>query len=477
MTPNKSALATRRQTASETLAQWVVECSYDTVPTVVRDAARKALMNSLGTAVGGFRIDSTQRAIRYAKKQGRRGKCTILVDGSQLSASMAAFANGVMVNALGQEETHVASSTHPAQTTVPTVLALGESLNKSGQEVLEALIAGMQVTTAIGCMKLTPPIKLDKCHAPAVFGTIGAAAAAAKLVGLDTAETAHALGLAANFAAGFSEGSRAGTGDYHYLKGLVGLHALMAVDLAADGAVAAPQAFEGAGGFYHTFAGVPREELASFDVAADLRSRLEDGWTIPDLMYKPYPANFFNIPFVDAARSIRHEHDVRPEDIRAVRVEISEYAANSGGILRPPFTHRGNALASTAFCVSCMLTRGHLLPPDTFDIEAADIVEMSERVEVEIAHDSSGGLLEVATSEGTVSVPLGDRLLDFCLSESEVREISRTASTAVLAQEQVDELLSRLDELETADSLHAVIQSAVRQTRHSVKKQKEELSR
>lgn len=405
------------------------------------------------------------------------GECTVLVEGVRLSSSGAVFINGVMANALGQEETHVESSTHPAQTTAPVVLALGESLDKSGVEVLEALIVGMEVTAAIGCMKLTPPIKLDKCHSPAVFGTIGATAAAAKLVGLDVEKTANALGLSAGFSAGLSEGSRAGTGEYHYLKGLLASHAILAVDLAADGAVAAPSAFEGDGGYYHTFAGVSRADLASFDVAADLRSLLEERWTIPDYVYKPYPANFFNMPFVDAARGFRDERGVRAEDIQSVRLRISEYAANSGGILQPPFTHRGNALASTTFCVGSMLTRGHLVPADTFDTDAPDIVQMCERIQVEIAPDQEAvGLDLTTTAQETMSVGLGGKLSEYRLGEPEVREIARAAAAAVFPEEKVDQLLTRLDELESAESLEPLLESLTL-TRNPHQNRKAELSR
>lgn len=461
--------STRSETASRALAEWIVEFEYAHAPTAVQLDARRAFMNTLGTAIGGSRIESSQRAIRYAKEQGRTGKCTVLVDGAQLCTSMAVFANGVMANALGQEETHVASSTHPSQTTVPTVLALAESLDKSGKEVLEALIAGMEVTASVSQMQLTPEIKLDKCHAPAVFGTIGAAAAAAKLVGLDRDGTAHALGLAANFAAGLSECSRAGTGEYHYLKGLVGQHALLAAELAADGAVAAPLAFEGPGGFYHTFAGVPRDELNSFDVAHDLRSLLQGDWITADLMYKRYPANFFNIPFIDAAREIRRDRGLQAEDIRTVRLQISEYASHSGGLLRPPFTHRGNALASTTFGVSCMLARGHVLPDDTVDIDAPDIVQMCERVVVTVApEDVHGGLMEVVTSEDTVSVDLAERLGNYRLSDAEVREISETASAAVFSSAQIEELLTELDELESAPSVRRIMELAASPARDLV---------
>ena len=113
----------------------------------------------------------------------------MMVDGARLVPGMAAFANGVILNALGQEETHAATSTHPAETTVPLVLALAEERGSSGREVLDAVIVGMQVTMGLGAMELMPTIRYEICQAPSVLGTVGAAAAAARLCQLDEAAT------------------------------------------------------------------------------------------------------------------------------------------------------------------------------------------------------------------------------------------------------------------------------------------------
>ena len=60
---------------------------------------------------------------------------------------------------------------------------------------------------------------------PSAYGSIGAAAAAAKLRRLDVDTTTRAIGLAAMFTAAPAESMRAGTGDVHYLKGMVAMHA------------------------------------------------------------------------------------------------------------------------------------------------------------------------------------------------------------------------------------------------------------
>jgi len=130
---------------------------------------------------------------------------------------------------------------------VPVVLALAEQLGSSGPEVLGALTIGIETAIAVSSMALVPAVKYDRCEAPAVYGTIGATAAAAKLLGLNMPSTAHALGLAASFAAGLSEGIRVGTDEYHFIVALASQHAELAASLAQRGAIAAATAFEGEG--------------------------------------------------------------------------------------------------------------------------------------------------------------------------------------------------------------------------------------
>lgn len=451
----------RRGTSDETLARgiasWVQDVEYGRVPEEVRRAARKALINSVGTGIGGFGLDDVQRALAYGVSEGP-GPATVLVDGRRLAPSAAAFVNGVMFTTLGQEETHFATQTHPSETTAPVVLTVAELYDRSGTDVIEAILVGIEVTVAVASMALTPAVKYEKCEAPAVYGTIGAAAAAAKLIGLGEEATAHALGLAANFAAGLSQCFRVeGTDEYHFIVALASVHAYMAAQLALRGATAAQRSLEGDSGFYRLFANVPSDALRAHDVVSDVCGRLVHEWTTPELIYKPYPVYYFNQVFADGASMLRREHYIQPTEIRSIRVEVGKLASNSGALLLPPYENRASVLGATAFCVAAIFARGRLGLADTEDVNAGDIAALLDHTEVIEDEGLDTARIAVATDADTYVFDGARQARDLRLDENEVCNIAREAANNALRTEEVEALLDALVTFERVERIKDVM--------------------
>lgn len=437
------------QTVSQALAEWVVGASYEKFPSVIRGEARKTFINSLGTAIGAYELPDVQRAIAYVESQRTSGPSTVLVGGAKVIPSAACFVNGVMFNNLGQEETHMQSGTHPVETTMPVVLALAEQLGTSGKATLEALIIGAEVSMAVARMSLTPAVKYDRCEAPAVYGTIGAAAAASKLLGLDEVATSHALGLAANFAAGLSECIRTGTDEYHFIVAMASQHAELAARLASLGAIASPTCFEGDGGFYHLFGGVERDALHEHNVRDDVMSRLGHDWGLPELIYKPYPVNYFNEIFADGALVLRNRHQLLGTSIASVRITVGQLAATSGAMVPPPYVTRGGHLGSTRFCVASMLARGTLSLADTQDLGAPDIGAIMEVTEVIADPELMTAMIEVTTTQGdTYAFDGATEGREYTLGEDEIKDIFRQTAMVSLGEERTNELLDALTSVE-----------------------------
>ena len=120
----------------------------------------------------------------------------------------AAVANATLVNGRSQDD--FMQKSHPGALTVPAVLAIAEQCARSGAEVLAGIVAGYEI---VGRMYLGAPGMLPRFRASGVAGTVGAAAAAARMLRLDAAQTANALGCAALFAHGFGEGFFSGTNE------------------------------------------------------------------------------------------------------------------------------------------------------------------------------------------------------------------------------------------------------------------------
>jgi 2-methylcitrate dehydratase PrpD len=451
-------LASSPTTLSAALADWVVGFEIGTAADELRAAARKALINSVGTAVAAYRLPDVQRLLELTAEEEASGPATVLVSGARTAPSLALLPNAAMFNVLTQEETHVFSGTHPSETTVPIVLTLGERLHSSGEQLLEALIVGIETTVACASMELTPEVKVDNCQGPAVYGTIGAAAAAAKLYGFDRETTANALGLAVNTTAGLSECVHVGTSEYHFNVPHASVAGYTAAALAGKGAVAAPTAFEGYAGFYQLFGAVPREQLAAHDVVADVLGHLEGPeWGTAEVIYKPYPVYFFNQSLVDGAREIRASDGFDAGAIESVRLEIGTFAAASGGPNRPPYADRDNVLGASGFCVASMLLRGSLGLADTQDVEAPDILGLLEKTEIVGVEGLMTARIEVRTAAGEYRFDADADGRDYRLPEDEVEEIYRGAAANTYGQAQAERVLDLLREIEQLDDVATLV--------------------
>lgn len=445
-------------TASDALAAWTVGFKLDDSPALARDEARKALFNSIVTAVAGHHIDHTQRALAYARSEGQGGSAHVLVSGEALSVTSAAFVNAVMVNALGQEETHLQSGTHPAETTIPIALAEAEAVGASGKALLEAFIVGMQVSGAVGRMSLVWRGRELLAQPPSAFGAIGAAAAAAKLRGLDAEQTSRAIGLAAMFTAAPAESMRAGTGEYHYLKAWAAAHAHAAVMLALEGAPVAPSALDGPAGFYRIWANIPFAELQTVDVAAELRHSVARDWVAPELIFKRYPVNYFNQPFIDSAAFLRKRHGIRPDEVRSIRLRLGAHPAKVGGLGQAPFERRSSAMMSTRFGVACMLARGQVQLSDTLDPGGADIRRLADLTEVDVdPNDDNFVGIEIVTDRGVFDGSNLSEFKSYRLTMAEIREIGHPLVARRIGEAKATALLERLEGVEQLGSASELV--------------------
>ena len=426
-------MADRAQTLARALAGWAHGVRLDALPEQVAVATQKALLNTVGTAVGAVGLEDVERALAIASPPGETGPSGVFVDGARLPTMSALLVNAVMVNTLGQEETHVATGMHASETTVPAVLAVAELRRISGQEVLEAVLVGIETTIAFASMSLTPPVKFDNCEAAAAYGAVGAAAAAGRAMRLDEEALANAIALGANFAGGLSECVRVGTSEYHFSVAKASTNGYLAALLAESGKKAAPTSLEGEGGFYQLFAAVPRDVLTGHPVTDDVLGTIAERWGVLDLIYKPYPVNFFNQTFVDGAIALRRALADDAQRISAIRLTVNPFAEASGGLNRGPFDSRESVLGSTPFCVASMLSRGTLSLADTLDFRAPDIVRLVELTSVSPSRDLGAARIEVDAGDRTLAYDAASEGRDYRLSFDEVAEIVRGVVTKALS--------------------------------------------
>ncbi|MGH2492403.1 MAG: MmgE/PrpD family protein, partial [Candidatus Limnocylindria bacterium] len=361
-----NAVATSAGLAAR-LAEYVRELRYEDLPPRVIEKAKDHLASHLGLAFSGYftRAGEQARAVAQDLSGPGEGSATVIGERARLHPLDAAFANTTLMRSDGRDDVLFPVGVHPALVTMPVALALGESLHRSGREALTAIVLGYDLLGKLGNVVWAWAAEVPR-RPIMPFGPFGSASVAARLMGLDCEQTAHALGIAANSAMGLAEGDL-----FPHYYGLVGRNGIMAALLAQAGTVAPATSLEGRFGFYRTFFGHVPDGL---DAALATLGR---DFEILNATTKRYPGTALNIVPIELMRSLMDQHGFDADDVTRVDVFVPRKRENfEGGHGAAPFTSRQSAVSSVLFALSLLLVDGRIDKAryDQFDDPRIDAV-------------------------------------------------------------------------------------------------------
>lgn len=235
------------------IAEYINSTGLEDFPPDAIDAAKSAITDCLGCAVAGSREPLADVLSDYVAKQGANPVATVIGRRFKTSTVEAALVNGAMSHALDYDDVTFITKTHPSAALIPGALPLAEELGASGSELLLSYLLGFEVACAVG--DAISPAYFDDLgwHPSGPLGMLGAAAAAARLLRLDTRGTAMAVSLAASQAAGLRQNFGTMTKPYH--TGAACRAGVNAAKLVQAGFTASEDALEGRFGFMRAFSG------------------------------------------------------------------------------------------------------------------------------------------------------------------------------------------------------------------------------
>ncbi len=366
-------------------------------------------------------------------------------------AGDAAFANAVLAHGLVREDMHAGAISHLGVVVFPALLALAQLRRPAGEAFVSAAVAGYEVGATIGAALFDT--ELARLFRPTgITGPIGAAAAAAVLLGLSPERAASAIGLAANATGGLNEWPATGGTEMFFHPGFAARSAVTAARLAELGAEASTTALDGPAGLFAGFrrAAAPR----------DLRF-FEEPPEIMAVYNKPVPAcNFAQTPCQAALRLLR-VHGFRSEEISDIRIRVTRAAARYPGCdSTGPFDRLLQAKMSIQFGVCAALLRGtvdesnYALPPDAGLARLLACASLEEDPALTAAFPArQGATVEVTAGGRRVAVTLGDVVP---ATAEEVRERCARAATDALGAARAAAILRFVDGLPAAEDAGAI---------------------
>ncbi len=460
---------------ARSLARFAASLEFDSLPAAVVDKVKASLLHALVIGIVGAGTEHGKAAIALAKQEeSKPDGATILADGARATRAGAAYANSALMHATNQSDSY-RMLIHPGPCVVPAALASAELGGNSGKELLAALVAGYEVETRIAG-DFIPTTQARGFRSSPVYGALGAAVAAGKLIGLDEDRMVTALALACTFAAGTNEGPRSGGKEMLFHEPNATRNGIMAALLAREDLRGSETALEGEAGFYHAFTGNNRGELtytftgplqaSVADVAADLGSR----WELMHVTPKIYPTAGYNCPVIELMARLCANHEIAPSRVDSITVDMNwlETLYPSPAFPRPQPAEP--AVGSTHYFAAYTCVHGsypplapRLYPDSDAGAEDQHVLGLMQRVQV-VGHKdrpSFSPRITVVMQDGARYVDEfhGDELKWDLAAET--RRISALFDDIPWPRQRLDAIVETVASLEEHDSVDQLIRQCI----------------
>lgn len=447
--------------AAARIAEFVTKLTLADCPDAAIAQVRRAVLDSLGVMLAGA-SEPVARAVRaVARLEGGTPLCTVVGTGLRTSATWAALANGAAGHAHDFDDTSFALMGHPSVPLLAAGLACAEAEPTDGAALVTAYVAGFEVDTTLGAA-LNPEHYMRGWHATSSIGTLGCAAAAARLLRLDVGQTRHALALAASLASGLKENFGSMTKPYH--AGHAARNGVLAAMLAREGMTASESALDGRQGYAAAFSGAT--------LAADALEGLGRDWQIvtSGIAVKPYPSCALTHAAIDALLEIRATHALAVRDVAEIEVGVNRVVPDVLRHDRPstPLERK----FSMQFCAAAALADGGVTLGSFEDAPPSEGVRvLLPRVHMIVDPALPDGLEQHAWSRVTVRLVDGRTFAtpprgasghpDQPLTDAQLRDKFLGCALRVLERDEADGVAEQIGHLEHVPDVRALISRLV----------------
>lgn len=359
------------------LAMFVSELTSDMIPASTRQILLMALIDALGCGLYGLTTPWGRILGEYVDEQGGIPEAGLWGNGKRVSAANAVLLAGTAVHSFDFDD-HSRAKIHPGAIVVPVALALAERQNADADLIVAAMAAGYETMNRVSQAANPSRARMRGWHLTGTTGTFAAAATASVLLGLDSATTASALGLAGTQSAGLW----AFTADGGMSKRL---HPGRAAQAGITAALLAQKGFQGPrfileaedGGFLFAMSDSPRPE----QITEDMGTR----WHTDETCFKPHACCGSNHACVDAAIDLVNANAITPGDIKRIVAGIPSVVQTQTG-----FDYRAdsvlNAQMSLRYNIAVAIVDKQVYLEQFSQERIKDplIFELARRIEIEV---------------------------------------------------------------------------------------------
>ncbi|MGH8829581.1 MAG: MmgE/PrpD family protein, partial [Polaromonas sp.] len=435
---------------TQILAQFVATHPSRGWSDAVDHEAHRTFMNWLGCAVGAAHHEAAEAALAAVKLLQPAAQASVMGRTEKVDMASAALLNGITSHTFDFDDTHLKTIIHPAGPVASAVLALAEHTGATGRDVIDALVLGIDVACRVG--NAMYPEHYDRgWHITGSTGTLGAAAACARLLKLDVQKTAMALGIAASQPVGMREQFGTMTKPFH--PGAAARAGLMSAMLASQGYTASPKALEAPRGMMQTVS----TKNDWNEITHELGQRFEISFN----SYKPFACGIVIHPSIDACAQLRAQ-GITPEQIERIELKVHSLVLELTGKKEP--ADGLQAKFSVYHGCAAGLTFGRAAEDEFSDeiVNRADMVALRRKV-VATVDDS----IDEASADVTAVLKDGRRVhvlvehaigsLQNPITDAQLEAKFHGLSDAILGASQTSELISACWDIGTATRVRPLV--------------------
>ena len=432
----------------QALAQFSFDLDYDDLNPPVKQQTQLVLRDTLGTMLAGAALPEVRAIGNQVETLGGPGGATVIGQSSSTSPHFAALVNGTGGVSLELDEGSQFAINHPAIHILPAAMALAEDTKSTGEEFLAALLVGYEVAVRVG-----RATKLRNAVHP--FGThaiVGAAAACARLLGMNVAQVGESMALAAGLTIASSQtAANAGASVRNLFTGFTNHNAILATRLVQAGFTAEPEALGS------VFGGVLGEQYRPGQTAD-----LGETFYIERNYFKLYACSRWNHAPIEAAAAIQASMEFELADVESITVWTYDPATRLNW-QRPVNGYAAKHSIPYSVAARIVLGSNDLEAYSDKAVTDPEVRAMAQRIEVKEDPSFTAMLPDVRPARVEIELGSGEKLqetverprggYDRPLSEDELANKFRRLAGMVLPPGSVNELTTLLPELKNESDL------------------------
>ena len=355
---------------------------FESLKTEAVEIAKEMMLNAAAVSLAAAAQPDGQVITKFVQEMGGNGKCTIIGQGLRSSPAYASLANGLMVRLLDFDDEIIPLGIHPSCTVFPVVMALGEMIGSTGQDVIRAFVNGCNVTSKLSRL-LSENNNLISTNSPNMKLTpevIGSTVAAGIILGLNSNQLEHALTISSNYIHGMVDNITRSSSAL--ISGQIAMQGVISGRLAQLGLSDPKNPHSNLDRLFNCDTTQSETELLSYlSSSPDIT---ESGVTL-----KLYPCNSASHSVIDATLQLVQLHRIEPKQIKRVHVSITETAMKKLRFSNP--VNDWEARSSTGYITAIALLHGHPLI-DFFSgsaLEDSEVRLFMDRISVEATEEKS----------------------------------------------------------------------------------------